>query len=231
MPNQLDALQKALAYRFRRRRHLQEALQHRSFVNESPQSDLRDNETLEFLGDAVLNLVVGHVLMQRHPEMKEGDLSRTRAQLVSEVRLAEVARTIELGRYVQLGRGEIQTGGRDKPSILADTLEAVLAAVYLDGGYQAAFEVIASQLAFQFEDAGSAVADADFKSRLQEYAQNHLQTLPAYRIVEARGPDHDKVFKVELQLQGLCVNGTGRSKKSAEQDAARQALQALAGTT
>ncbi len=231
MPNELAALQKALDYRFRHLRHLQEALQHRSFVNESPQSDMRDNETLEFLGDAVLNLVVGHVLMQRHPEMKEGDLSRTRAQLVSEVRLAEVARTIELGRYVQLGRGEIQTGGRDKPSILADTLEAVLAAVYLDGGYQAAFEVIASQLAFQFEDAGAAVADADFKSRLQEYAQNHLQTLPAYRIVEARGPDHDKVFKVELKLQGLCVNGTGRSKKSAEQDAARQALQALVGTT
>ncbi|MDJ0803807.1 MAG: ribonuclease III [Desulfobacterales bacterium] len=231
MPHELDALQKALDYRFRNPHHLREALQHRSFVNESPQSDLRDNETLEFLGDAVLNLVVGHVLMQRHPEMNEGALSRTRAQLVSEVRLAEVARTIELGRFVKLGRGEIQTGGRKKPSILADTLEAVLAAVYLDGGYQAAFDVIASRLAFQFEDAGTAVADTDYKSRLQEYAQNHLQTMPVYRVVDARGPDHDKVFKVELLLQRSCVHGTGRSKKTAEQDAARQALQALAGTT
>ncbi len=231
MPHELDALQNALDYTFRNPHHLREALQHRSFVNESPQSDLRDNETLEFLGDAVLNLVVGHVLMQRHPEMNEGDLSRTRAQLVSEVRLAEVARTIELGRFVKLGRGEIQTGGRKKPSILADTLEAVLAAVYLDGGYQAAFDVIASRLAFQFEDAGTAVADTDYKSRLQEYAQNHLQTMPVYRVVDARGPDHDKVFKVELMLQRSRVHGTGRSKKTAEQDAARQALQALAGTT
>ncbi len=229
MPDELDALQKALDYNFREPRHLREALQHRSFVNENPQSDLRDNETLEFLGDAVLNLVVGHVLMQRHPRMKEGDLSRTRAQLVSEVRLAEVARTIDLGRYVKLGRGETQTGGREKPSILADTLEALLAAVYLDGGYQAAFDVIASRLAFQFETAGTAVADADFKSRLQEYAQNHLQTMPVYRVVEARGPDHDKVFKVELALQGLRVHGTGRSKKAAEQDAARQAFQSLDG--
>ena len=231
MPHELDALQIALDYRFRDPHYLQEALQHRSFVNESPQSDLRDNETLEFLGDAVLNLVVGHVLMQQHPRMNEGDLSRTRAQLVSEVRLAEVARAIELGRFVKLGRGETQTGGREKPSILADTLEAVLAAVYLDGGYQAAFDVIASQLAFHFEDAGSAGADADYKSRLQEYAQNHLQTMPTYRVVEARGPDHDKIFKVELELQGLHVHGIGRSKKTAEQDAARQALQALVGTT
>ncbi len=231
MPRELDALQKALGYRFRDLHFLREALQHRSFVNESPQDDLCDNETLEFLGDAVLNLVVGHVLMQEYPRMNEGDLSRTRAQLVSEVRLAEVARTIELGRFVKLGRGETRTGGREKPSILADTLEAVLAAVYLDGGYQAAFKVIASQLAFHFEDAGTAVADADYKSRLQEHAQNHLQTMPVYRVVEARGPDHDKVFKVELALQELRVHGTGRSKKTAEQDAARQALQALAGTT
>ena len=227
MPHELDALQNALHYTFSNPRYLREALQHRSYVNESPQSDLNDNETLEFLGDAVLNLVVGHVLMQRYPQMKEGDLSRTRAQLVSEGRLAEVARAIDLGGYVRLGKGEAQTGGREKPSILSDTLEAVLAAVYLDGGYQAAFDVIASRLAFQFEAVGSAVADSDFKSRLQEYAQNHMKTMPVYRVVNARGPDHDKVFEVALQLQGLNVVGIGRSKKTAEQDAARQALQTL----
>lgn len=230
MIQELDTLQNALHYTFRNPSYLREALQHRSFVNESPDADLNDNETMEFLGDAVLNLVVGHVLMQQNPQMKEGDLSRTRAQLVSEVRLAEVARTLDLGRYVRLGKGEAQTGGREKPSILSDTLEAVLAAVYLDGGYQAAFDVIASGLAFQFETAGTAVTDTDYKSRLQEYAQNHLKTMPAYRVAEARGPDHDKVFKIELELQGLRVLGAGRSKKTAQQDAARQALQTLTGS-
>jgi ribonuclease III len=224
-------LQKTLGYTFRNPGYLQEALQHRSYVNENPAADLKDNETLEFLGDAVLNLVVGHVLMQRFPQMKEGDLSRTRAQLVSEVRLAEVARTIDLGRYILLGKGETQTGGREKPSILSDALEAVLAAIYLDGGYVAAFNVIASQLAFQFDAAGTAEADTDYKSRLQEYAQNHLKTKPVYRTVDASGPDHDKVFSVELELQGVCVRGTGRSKKLAEQNAARAALHTLAGDT
>lgn len=225
----LDNLQKAIGYTFRNPGHLQEALQHRSYVNENPAADLKDNETLEFLGDAVLNLVVGHVLMQRYPRMKEGDLSRTRAQLVSEVRLAEVARAINLGRYIRLGKGETQTGGREKPSILSDALEAVLAAVYLDGGYAAAFDVIASRLAFQFDAAGSTAADTDYKSRLQEYAQNHLKTKPTYRIVKASGPDHDKVFRVELELQGLRVQSTGRSKKIAEQNAAQEALQSLTG--
>ncbi len=228
MPHELDALQEALQYTFRDPQYLRQALQHRSYVNESLQTNLKDNETLEFLGDAVLNLVVGHVLMRQYPQMKEGALSRTRAQLVSEVRLAEVARTIDLGRHVLLGKGEAQTGGREKPSILADTLEAVLAAVYLDGGYQAVFDVIATRLTFHFEAAGTTVADTDFKSRLQEYAQNHMKAIPAYRVVAAQGPDHDKVFKVELKLQGLCVLGAGRSKKTAEQDAARKALNTLA---
>ncbi|MBL0715973.1 MAG: ribonuclease III [Desulfosarcina sp.] len=229
MHENLNALHKALNYTFKNPVRLQEALQHRSYVNESPEADLNDNETLEFLGDAVLNLVVAHVLMQRYPQMKEGDLSRTRARLVSETRLAEVARSIDLGRYVRLGKGEAQTGGRRKPSILADTLEALLAAVYLDGGYPAAFEVIASRLAFQFEAAGTTAEDTDFKSRLQEYVQNHLKTIPHYRIVEESGPDHDKTFKVALDLQGLQVRGSGRSKKMAEQHAACQALKTLTG--
>ena len=227
--SKLKNLQKALGYTFQKPGHLQKALQHRSYVNENPVPNLKDNETLEFLGDAVLNLVVGHVLMQRHPRMKEGDLSRTRAQLVSEIQLAEVARSIDLGRYIRLGKGETQTGGREKPSILADTLEAVLAAVYLDGGYAAAFDVIASRLAFAFDAAGTAAADTDYKSRLQEYAQNYLKTKPVYRVVDARGPDHDKIFRVELELQDLRVQSTGRSKKSAEQNAAREGLRALAG--
>jgi ribonuclease III len=230
-PADLKRLQRALGYTFRNPRHLLQALHHRSYANENPQNDLDDNETLEFLGDAVLNLVVGHVLMQRHPQMKEGDLSRTRAQLVSEGRLAEVARAIDLGRYVQLGKGETQTGGREKPSILSDTLEALLAAIYLDGGYEAARDVVASRLPFEFDAVGDAAADADCKSRLQEYAQNRLRTIPVYRVVEARGPDHDKTFKVALELPELRVLGSGRSKKTAEQDAACRALRELAGDT
>ena len=221
MSKDLEVLQKALGYTFKNPMHLQQALQHRSYVNESPDADLGDNETLEFLGDAVLNLVVSHVLMTSFPHKQEGDLSRTRAQLVSESRLAEVARSIDLGHHVRLGKGEAQTGGRRKPSILADTLEALLAAVYLDGGYPAAFEVIASRLAFHFEAAGSGATDTDYKSRLQEYAQN--------RIVEESGPDHAKTFSVELELQGLRVRGVGRSKKTAEQNAAGTALRTLTG--
>ncbi len=229
MTLEIADLQKALHYTFRNPHYLREALQHRSYVNECAEPDLKDNETLEFLGDAVLNLVVGHVLMQYYPQMREGDLSRTRAMLVSETRLAEVARRIELGRYVRLGKGEAQTGGREKPSILSDTLEAVLAAIYLDGGYQAAYDVIATRLAFQFETAGTAVAASDYKSRLQEYAQNHMKTMPVYRVVDAQGPDHDKVFKVALELHELRIQGTGRSKKAAEQNAAQQALLVLTG--
>lgn len=229
MTPELDNLQKALRYTFTKPLYLQQALQHRSYVNECPEDGMQDNETLEFLGDAVLNLVVGHVLMRRYPQMTEGDLSRTRAQLVSETRLAEVACAIDLGRYVKLGRGEEQTGGRRKPSILSDTLEALLAAVYLDGGYQAAFDVIASRLAFEFDTAGKAGADTDYKSRLQEYAQSHMHTTPNYRLVDACGPDHDKTFTVTLELQELQVQGAGRSKKMAEQNAACQALQILTG--
>ena len=229
MHNDLDMLQKTLGYTFKDLMHLQQALQHRSYVNESPDTDLEDNETLEFLGDAVLNLVVSHILMRSFPHKQEGDLSRTRAQLVSESRLAEVARSIDLGRYVCLGKGEAQSGGRQKPSILADTLEALLAAVYLDGGYPAAFDVIASRSAFQFEAVGSGAVDTDYKSRLQEYAQTHLKTIPQYRIVDESGPDHAKTFRVELELQGLRVRGVGRSKKTAEQNAAGTALQTLTG--
>ena len=223
----LTALQAALGYTFRNPHHLHQALQHRSYANENPQGDLDDNETLEFLGDAVLNLAVGHVLMQRFPRMKEGDLSRTRAQLVSESHLAEVARAIDLGSYVKLGRGEDQTGGRQKPSILSDTLEALLAAIYLDGGFEAALNVIAQRLAFAFEAAGDTAADTDCKSRLQEYAQNHLRSMPVYRVVEAHGPDHDKTFHARLEVLGKCAVGVGKSKKAAEQDAARKIIELI----
>jgi len=222
-------LESALGYQFRDRRLLAEALRHRSYVNEHPQADIRDNERLEFLGDAALNLVVSHVLMRQSPELSEGELSRARAHLVNESHLAQVARALHLGPYIQLGRGEDQSGGQDKDSILSDALEAVLAAVYLDGGFQAVFNVVDQRLAFRFEAVGPAEAMVDFKSRLQEHAQNHKKTVPVYRVVEETGPDHDKTFMVELTLKQLKTVGAGRSKKAAEQEAARMALKHLTG--
>jgi ribonuclease-3 len=224
-----QTLENALGYRFHNPRLLEEALRHRSYVNEHPQAGEGDNERLEFLGDAVLNLVVSHVLMQQYPDLAEGELSRTRAHLVNEGRLAQVARSLHLGPCIQLGRGEAQTGGQDKDSILSDTLEAVLAAVYLDGGFQAVFAVIDQRLAFRFEAVGPLEEMIDFKSRLQEHAQNQEKTVPVYRVVEETGPDHDKTFVVELTLKQLKTAGAGRSKKAAEQEAARRALKHLTG--
>lgn len=224
-----QALEKSIAYGFQNPHLLEEALRHRSFVNEQPQTEGRDNERFEFLGDAVLNLVVSHVLMQTYPDMTEGDLSRARAHLVNETYLAQVARTLKLGPCIQLGHGEALTGGHDKPSILSDTLEAVLAAVYLDGGFQAAFDVIGTRLAFRFDTVGTPAAITDYKSRLQEHAQNQGTSVPAYRVVDESGPDHNKTFVVELTLKQLKTIGTGRNKRTAEQQAAREALKRLTG--
>lgn len=219
-------VQENLGYRFKKPQLLDRALRHRSFVNENPDPNLRDNERLEFLGDAVLHLIVSHLLMQRNPHMSEGDLSRARAHLVSEANLARVAKDLRLGDHVRLGRGEAQSLGREKPSILSDTLEAVLAAIYLDGGFQAAFDVVTNRLAFMFDRAGNG-AEADFKSRLQELAQTHHKRVPSYHVVGETGPDHDKTFEVELRLKSIRTRGRGRSKKLAEQDAARLALEIL----
>jgi ribonuclease-3 len=224
-----QALEKSLAYSFKNPHLLEEALRHRSFVNEHPQLEGRDNERFEFLGDAVLNLVISHVLMQIFPDMTEGDLSRNRAHLVNETYLAQVARALQLGPCIQLGRGEALTGGHDKPSILSDALEAVVAAIYLDGGFQAVFDVIGNRLDFPFETVGTLAEIADYKSRLQEYAQNRGESVPLYRIVNESGPDHDKTFTVEMTLTGLKTIGAGRNKRAAEQLAAREALKHLTG--
>lgn len=220
-------LEERLDYRFRDPGHLQEALQHASYVNEHPGRGLRDNERLEFLGDAVLTLVVSHALMERYPEMSEGELSRTRAVLVNEANLAALARRIQLGAHLRLGRGELQTRGREKSSILSDAFEALVAAIYRDGGFEAAYRTITGRFAFIFEGLGQPGAEADYKTRLQELLQNRRQKVPVYRIVGETGPDHDKTFQVELTMDGFTTHGTGKSKKMAEQEAARSALQRL----
>jgi len=203
-------------------------LRHSSYVNEVPHTALRDNERLEFLGDAVLSLSVGHLLLQRFSELREGDLSRMRADLVNEHRLAGLARNLELRESIRLGKGEALTGGRDKDSILAGTLEALIAAVYLDGGFPAAFGLIEREFRPLIEQLDPRFGHGDYKSRLQELVQSGPGTMPSYTVVREEGPDHDKTFHVRLRVMDIEVEGTGKSKKTAEQDAACKALQALA---
>ena len=220
-------LEKTLSYQFKNRDLLIEALSHSSFVNEQSLKDLRDNERLEFLGDAVLNLVVSHVLMDRFPDINEGDLSRLRAQIVNESQLASIAREIELGPFIQLGKGEIQTNGRDKNSILANTLEALIAAVYLDGGFNAAFDFIVKQFETPLNVEAVSGMHGDYKSRLQELVQVTSAHIPQYQIVEESGPDHDKTFHTRLRVGDIQTEGVGKSKKLAEQDAARKGLELI----
>jgi len=226
-PDKLHNLEKNISYQFINPDLLAEALRHSSFVNEQTNTGIRDNERFEFLGDAVLNLVIGNLLMEKYPELREGDLSRMRANLVNELTLASIARAAELGKFIQLGRGEMQTHGQDKNSILADAFEALIAAIYLDNGFEAAFAFIASRFQTRLSSIIQSSSNHDYKSRLQELAQFTYKVTPQYKIIKESGPDHDKVFNVRLTIQGLNAEGRGKNKKSAEQDAARQALELL----
>jgi ribonuclease-3 len=222
-----QALEERLGYRFTDATLCETALTHRSWLNEADLPGRSDNERLEFLGDAVLALVVSDLVMRRFPTRAEGDLTRVRAALVSEGGLARAALDLDLGAWILLGRGEERTGGRNRPSILANALEALMGAVYLDGGLAPA-AALAERL---FEEALRDVdqhAKLDYKSRLQERAQALLQLAPVYAVVSAVGPDHDKRFEVALTLGGReLARASGRSKKEAEQSAAAVALAAL----
>ena len=220
-------LQHKLPYTFKNTDLLNESLRHSSYVNEQPDAYLHDNERLEYLGDAVLNLVVGDLLMQRYPDCQEGDLSRMRANLVNESQLATIARTINLGSYLQLGKGEIQTAGQDKNSILAGAFEALVAAIYQDGGFEAVCKIIDSHFSVLIDSMKTMVANHDYKSQIQELVQVSHQKMPVYTVAHESGPDHDKTFRVQLTLQDLQTEGVGKSKKVAEQDAARNAFNIL----
>ena len=219
--------QEALGYAFQRPELLQEALSHSSFVNEQADKTRRDNERFEFLGDAVLNLAVGDLLMQYDPELREGDLTRIRSSMVNEQQLAAVSRNMDLGKHILLGKGESRTGGRDKSSILADCLEAVIAAIYLDGGFSAAFDFIQQHFSLLIPPLVTKVNAQDYKSELQEFVQSRRQPGPVYTLYDHSGPDHDKTFRIQLEACGIRTRGIGKSKKAAEQDAARIAMQIL----
>ncbi len=222
------AFEDRINYHFKDEALRDQALRHSSYVNEQPDAQLEDNERLEFLGDAVLNLVIGHMLMEKYPELHEGDLSRMRSNLVNETHLAQLARKMEMGPEIKLGKGEDLTHGREKNSILSDVFEALIAAVYLDGGFDQAFAFIREKFTSTLEKSDSPAMNLDSKSRLQELAQVHMKAMPRYRVVHESGPDHDKTFKVLLTINDIETYGTGKSKKSAEQDAAGNALESLA---
>lgn len=224
----LDSLQAALAYRFINPLLLQEALTHKSYTNEQKAAAGSHNERLEFLGDSVLSLIVSEQLAALLPQASEGALSKHKARLVSEAMLAEAGRRLKLGACLRLGRGEELSGGREKESLLADALEAVIAAVHLDGGLDSSRRVVTGLLEDQFRQVATQqhrAGEDDYKTQVQEWCQRRFDSLPSYAVVRESGPDHDKLFEVEVTVNGKTVGrGTGRSKKEAEQSAAKQAL-------
>lgn len=223
----ISILEKNLGYSFENRDFLEHALRHSSYVNELPDNDTQDNERLEFLGDSVLSVVISHLLIDRFPELNEGDLSKIRSSLVNEFQLSAVAQKIGLGEFIRLGKGELQSGGYKKDSILSDTVEALLAAVYLDGGFHMVFEVIRRHFSGLFSELAFPEKNQDFKSRIQEIVQASFKSQPDYRITNETGPDHDKTFEVELVVGNVTTRGTGKNKKAAEQAAAQKAVKLL----
>ena len=220
-----------IGYRFRDRGLLEHALTHKSRTAEDPSGGVADNESLEFLGDAVLGFVTADVLYREFPEYTEGPKSKAKAALVSTTALAGMSRTLGLGEAMLLGRGEEKTGGRTKQALLADVFEAVIAAIYLDGGIEAARGFIERQIRPLLADVRRSTAfGRDHKSALQERLQGQGRSLPTYRISSESGPDHQKVFHVDVRIDGeVAATGTGRTKKDAEQEAARLALATLDG--
>ncbi len=229
----LGELEKVLEYQFRDRRLLERAVTHRSWAHENLAGESEDNvraaqnESLEFVGDSVVGLVVAETLYRTHPTLSEGDLTLMKHSLVSTNTLASIAARIGIGAYVRLGRGEEKTGGRSKPAILADTLEAVIAAVFFDGGYQAASNCIELVFAAEFA-AATPTESGDYKTMLQEKLQGMKMLAPKYALVRSEGMPHSRTFIVEAVWEGGRSIGTGRSIKSAEMMAASEALTALA---
>jgi ribonuclease-3 len=235
------ALEERLGYKFSSRGLLDRALTHSSAIPEmrgaAPDSptdsaQLSDNERLEFLGDAVLELLASEYLLAAFPEWSEGQLSKSRARIVNASSLEAAARRLRLGEHLRLGRGEEKTGGREKQTLLADAFEAVVAAVYLDGGLDAARELLQRILFEQaLEGRGERIAESDHKSALQEFLQGRGQATAEYRLAGESGPDHQKTFQIEVWVNGECLaRGAGGTKKEAEQRAARSALEHLERT-
>jgi ribonuclease III len=224
--NKFEILEGRLGYTFRDRTLLEEALTHSSAANELS-GGIADNQRLEFFGDSILGFLISHLLFVRFPTAREGDLTRMRAALVDEPNLALIAERLELGSFLLLGKGEEKSGGREKRSILADASEALIAAVFLDGGIVAARRVV-KQLFGNLDDAGLSGSSRDYKSELQELVQSRSVPSPKYELAASEGPDHDRIYTVSVLLDGVPAGtGRGKTKKEAQQAAACAALAAL----
>jgi ribonuclease III len=238
MTNKDEQFENRLGHKFQNRELLRRALTHSSALPELRATDeenvepAEDNEQLEFLGDAVLDLLASEYLLEKFPKWSEGQLSKSRARLVNAQALDLAARRLHLGGHLRLGRGEEKTGGREKPALLADAFEAVVAAIYLDGGLAAAREMLRTTL-FEsaLEERGGNLFETDRKSALQEFLQGRGKPPAEYRLAAESGPDHQKTFQVEVWVDGSCMaSGQGNTKKEAEQRAARTALERLEQT-
>ena len=216
--------EKILEYHFFNLNLLKTALQHTSWVHEYGDTTAEDNERLEFLGDAALNLIIAHILMEKFPNEKEGRLSRMRAIAVGEQSLSLLARSLGLNKIIMLGKGELRSGGENKDSILANTMEAVIGAVYLDGGWDRVFGTVERLFSPIVEQIGHEDHLYDYKSQLQEYTQRISGELPYYKVIQESGPAHKRQFKVGIDFKGsIIAEGEGTTKKIAEQNAAKEA--------
>jgi ribonuclease III len=233
-PPDAATLEQSLAYTFRDPHLLERALTHRSWAHENvaageeARARLLHNEALEFVGDSVLGLVVADALFRSHPEVTEGELSRMKHRLVSTQTLARASRRLQLGDYLRVGRGEEKTGGRRKRALLADAFEAVLAAIFLDGGFDEAIRFVRHALGSELDEATpESAAAADYKTMLQERLQAERHLAPRYDVVETLGPPHARTFRVEVSWGDQAVRGEGQTIKSAEMDAACRALEEM----
>ena len=225
MDKSIEEVEKILGYTFKDKTILMTGLTHSSYANDYLGSSTRGNERLEFLGDAILDMVIGADLYYRFPEKQEGFMSKLRAEIVCEEALGKVAEETHLNEYMLLGKGEEVKGGRKRYSITSDLVEALIAAVYVDGGILPAIDTVNKLMASTIERASKDRFPADYKTRLQEYFQKNGKIMPEYRIVGEEGPDHDKTFTAAVFLSGKeLARGVGRSKKEAELRAAQEAL-------
>ena len=224
----LNNLEKKLDYKFKNKNLLKEALTHPSFQKKSLKDKTANNQRLEFLGDSVLDLIVTEHLYRKLASFSEGKLTKIRSVMVSKDILAKWANHLSLGKYIILGKGEDLTGGRKKLSILADCFEALLGAIYLDSGLQKAKKIISSFIIEEIELSMKGKYEEDYKTLLQEFSQKKMKCLPEYYLIKEKGPDHKKIFCIEVRLKKIIYGaGTGENKKDAEQDAARDALKKL----
>jgi ribonuclease-3 len=228
MSADLDRLQETIGIHFHDNALLGQALVHRSYLNENPDFELPSNERLEFLGDALLDLIVGEHLYAEYPEMNEGQLTSLRAALIKASTLARFARSMDLGQHIYLSHGEDERGGRERVGLLSDAFEALVAAMYLDAGLEATTDFVIELVRPEADHIVENGLQRDHKSRLQEWTQRELGTTPTYRTVTEQGPDHAKEFTVQVVVTGeISGRGQGRSKQAAEQKAAKEALAAI----